>query len=149
MDAQGKATCDPAVLENTKPAGSLLPVGGKEYGHKGYGLSLMVEALTQGLAGHGRLDAPKHWGGNVYIQLMDADFFAGRDAFLAQMNHTSDLCRSNPPIEANRPVRVPGDQATKMLESAKLHGLSFAEKPWSNLYEWAQKLGVRVPRAIA
>jgi LDH2 family malate/lactate/ureidoglycolate dehydrogenase len=58
MDSAGRPTRDPAVMERATDRGSLLLLGGAEAGHKGFGLALMVEALTQGLSGHGRLDAP-------------------------------------------------------------------------------------------
>src|SRR6185436_17775771 len=47
------------------------PTGGSDHGHKGYGLALAVEALTQGLAGHGRAEKPTTWAANVYVQVMD------------------------------------------------------------------------------
>ena len=65
----------------------------------------MIEALSQGLAGHGRKDAPKNWGGNVFLQVLDPEFFAGRDAFTEQMDYLSDRCRNNKPIDPKRPVR--------------------------------------------
>lgn len=43
MDAEGRPSTDPRVLEQTDPRGSLLLLGGLEYGHKGFGLALMVE----------------------------------------------------------------------------------------------------------
>ena len=145
LDAQGRATRDPAVLEHSEPRGSLLPVGGMDHGHKGYGLSLMVEALTQGLSGHGRQDAPGHWGGNFFIQLFDADFFAGREAFVAQMDHTGGLCRASAPIDPAKPVRVPGDQAAASLQAAQSEGIAYAEPAWKAIAEWAQRLGVALP----
>ena len=54
LDAEGRPTRDPAVLEHSTPRGSLQLMGGTEYGHKGFGLALMIEALSQGLSGHGR-----------------------------------------------------------------------------------------------
>ena len=71
LDAEGRPTRDPRVLEQTEPRGSLLLLGGLEYGHKGFGLALMVEALTQGLSGLGRKDTEKRWGGNVFLQVLD------------------------------------------------------------------------------
>jgi len=38
----------------------------------------MIEALSQGLSGHGRKNGPKRWGGNTFVQVLDPDFFAGR-----------------------------------------------------------------------
>jgi L-lactate dehydrogenase len=55
LDGHGHPSDDPAVLFN-EPKGGLLPIGGLDHGHKGYALGLLVEALTQGLAGHGRAD---------------------------------------------------------------------------------------------
>ena len=145
QDANGKPTRDPAVLENTTPRGSLLPLGGQEYGHKGYGLSLMVEALSQGLSGHGRKDAPKRWGGNTYVQVISPDMFAGGDAFAEQMNHLSDRCRTNKPINPAQPVRVPGDAAAKSIADAQKNGINYDVLTWDGLCEWANKLGVEVP----
>jgi LDH2 family malate/lactate/ureidoglycolate dehydrogenase len=145
QDANGNPTRDPAVLENTTPRGALLPLGGQEYGHKGYGLSLVVEALSQGLSGHGRKDAPKRWGGNTYVQVMSPDMFAGADAFAEQMNHLSDRCRSNKPINPQQPVRVPGDAAAKSIADAQKNGISYDDLTWAGLCGWAEKLAVDVP----
>ena len=49
-------------------------------------MALMIEALSQGLSGHGRRDAPSQWGGNVFLQVVDPELFAGREAFLQQMD---------------------------------------------------------------
>jgi hypothetical protein len=54
-----------------------LPMGGHEYGHKGYGLALTIESLSQGLSGHGGADGPTRWGAAVYLQLMDPAAFGG------------------------------------------------------------------------
>ena len=148
QDADGMPTRDPAVLENTSPRGSLLPLGGQEYGHKGYGLSLMVEALSQGLSGHGRKDAPKRWGGNTYVQVMSPDMFAGGDAFAEQMDYLSDRCRSNKPINPAQPVRVPGDAAAKSIADAQKNGISYDVLTWAGLCDWAGKVAVDVPMAI-
>jgi LDH2 family malate/lactate/ureidoglycolate dehydrogenase len=53
--ADGSLTDDPAALF-AEPPGVALGLGGQEYGHKGFGLGLMVEALTMGLSGYGRAD---------------------------------------------------------------------------------------------
>jgi L-lactate dehydrogenase len=142
QDAHGVPTRDPAVLENTTPRGALLPLGGQEYGHKGYGLSLMVEALSQGLSGHGRKDAPKRWGGNTYVQVMSPELFAGGDAFAEQMDYLSDRCRSNKPINPAEPVRVPGDAAAKSLADAEKNGIHYDATTWAGLCDWANRLGV-------
>jgi LDH2 family malate/lactate/ureidoglycolate dehydrogenase len=149
LDAQGVPTRDPAVLEHTEPRGSLQLLGGLDYGHKGFGLALMIEALSQGLSGHGRKDAPKRWGGNVFLQVMDPQAFAGREAFAEQMDHLADRCRENRPIDPSRPVRLPGDQAARGITQAKRQGIRYSKTAWAAIGEVASKLGVQTPTALA
>src|SRR5205085_11686459 len=92
LDAQGNPGRDPAVLF-TDPPGTILPLGGLASGHKGFGLSLMIEALTGGLAGHGRADPPAGWGATVFMMLLDPDAFGGREAFLRQTDWIAQACR--------------------------------------------------------
>jgi L-lactate dehydrogenase len=46
-DATGEATDDPSVLFG-EPAGTVMPLGGLDMGHKGFAMALIVEALTAG-----------------------------------------------------------------------------------------------------
>ena len=147
LDAQGVPTRDPAVLEHSQPRGSIQLLGGQEYGHKGFGLALMIEALSQGLSGHGRKDAPRRWGGNTFLQVIDPDLFAGRDAFAEQMDHLSERCRDNRPIRADRPVRLPGDQAARGIEQAQAEGIGYDAATWAGLADCARQLGVELPTA--
>lgn len=142
MDPTGQPTTDPRVLEKTTPRGSLLLLGGTEYGHKGFGLALMVEALTQGLSGHGRVEAPKRWGANVFLQVIDPDAFAGRTSFLAQMDFTGDLCRASQPMQPDSLVRLPGDQASGNIARAQQQGIALGEATRANLAACADQLGV-------
>lgn len=145
LDGQGHPTRDPAVLEHGAPRGSLQLVGGQEYGHKGFGLALMIEALSQGLSGHGRLDQPRRWGGNVFLQVLNPDFFAGTEAFVAQTDHLSQQCRANRPIHPDRPVRLPGDQAAREEAKARQSGITYPAAVWQALAEQARRLGVALP----
>jgi LDH2 family malate/lactate/ureidoglycolate dehydrogenase len=149
LDADGRPTRNPAVLEHDERPGSIQLLGGQDSGHKGFGLALMIEALSQGLSGHGRKQEPKRWGGNVFIQLIDADRFAGRDAFAQQAEHLASACRSNPPIDARRPVRLPGDQAASQFLKAQKSGVSISTNTWQNLSAWAQKLQVELPQTVS
>ena len=145
LDADGNPTRDPSVLENRHPQGSLQLMGGQEYGHKGFGFALMIEALSQGLSGHGRKDQPAQWGGNVFLQVLDPEFFAGHAAFVEQMDSLSEACRANPPVSADRPVRVPGDHAARCIVEAHSRGVSFDTATWTALAESAKDLGVAMP----
>src|SRR5258708_27745238 len=111
VDADGRATDDPAVLFAKQRRGAILPLGGLELGHKGFALALLVEALTSGLAGHGRAEKPDAWGASVYLQLIDPDRFAGRAAFRRQMSAMADAARASATAPGAPPGRLPGHAA--------------------------------------
>jgi L-lactate dehydrogenase len=142
MDSAGRPTCDPTVMESATNRGSLLLLGGYEAGHKGFGLALMVEALTQGLSGHGRLDAPTRWGASVYLQVIDPEAFAGRQAFIDQMDFFADRCHANAPIDPERPVRLPGEQASRNIAEATARGVALSPETTAALRRWAERLGI-------
>jgi LDH2 family malate/lactate/ureidoglycolate dehydrogenase len=147
LDAEGQPTDDPAVVFD-EPKGSILPTGGIDHGHKGYGLALMIEALTQALTGYGRADAPTGWGASVFVQVIDPAAFGGTDAYLRQTGWLADACRSNPPRPGVERVRVPGDSAMARRREARELGVALYPGILDGLKQKAEALGIAVPAGI-
>ncbi len=147
LDASGRPNDDPAAVL-ADPPGTLLPVGGQDHGHKGYGLALMIEALTQGLGGYGRADGESRWGASVFIQLYDPGAFGGRDDFARQTGWLAAACRASPPIPGGEPVRLPGDAALARRRQALSAGVRLHQAIMESLIPWAKKLGVALPASI-
>lgn len=103
----GSLSRDPEVFFS-EPPGSILPLGGLEFGHKGFALGTLVEALTSGLGGFGRKDGIDRWGAAVCVLTLDPEFFGGLEALRAEMGHFVDRCHSSRPRVAGEPVRMPG-----------------------------------------
>ena len=80
LDQDGAPSRDPRVVQD---GGTLLATGGLDHGQKGYGMALHAEALTQGLAGYGRADAPAGTNAAVTVQVWDPEAFGGRDGLPA------------------------------------------------------------------
>jgi LDH2 family malate/lactate/ureidoglycolate dehydrogenase len=148
MDASGQPSDDPNVLF-TDPPGSLLFIGGREYGHKGYGLTLMIEALTQGLAGFGRADPSEGWGAGVFVLVLDPVGFAGADAFRRQTEWTANACRTNPPAPGVEWVRLPGEQGLARKRRALSEGVQLYPGIMETLHPWAEKVGIALPRQVS
>ncbi|MDM0044275.1 Ldh family oxidoreductase [Variovorax dokdonensis] len=144
IDAQGRPGNDPQLLFDDPP-GTLLPVGGLDHGHKGYGMALLVDALTGGLAGHGRADPPEGWGATVYLTLHDLDAFGGKDAFLRQMTHIANACRTNRPVDATRPVRLPGQAGLDRRARQAALGVGLHPGIAPALTPLGERLGVPFP----
>jgi len=146
IDAQGRPSRDPA-LPFAEPPGTLLPVGGLSHGHKGYGLALLVEALTAGLAGHGRADAREGWGATVHLTLHDLQAFGGKADFLRQMDHLAAQCRGNSPVDAAKPVRVPGERGLQRRAEQLDHGVRLHPTIAPSLQDAERRYGLKLADA--
>ena len=144
IDGHGVPSHDPAVLFK-EPKGTILPLGGIDSGHKGYGLSLLVEALTGGLAGHGRADAREGWGATVFLQVIDPRAFAGLDEFDRQAAEVTRQCRASKPAREGSAVRTPGERGLVLAQQQREAGVELYPSIMPSLEPWAAKLGVAMP----
>jgi LDH2 family malate/lactate/ureidoglycolate dehydrogenase len=148
MTAKGEPTDDPNALF-TDPPGTLLPSGGRDHGHKGYGLALTIEALTQGLPGFGRAEKPTGWGAGIFIQLFDPAAFGGAAAFIRETGWIAAACRDNPPAPGVAAVRLPGQQGLAKKREALAKGVPLYPGIIDALKPWAEKFRVSLPKASA
>lgn len=130
-----------------EPKGTILPLGGMDSGHKGYGLTLLVEALTGGLAGHGRADPREGWGATVFVQIIDPRAFAGLDAFTRQTGAVTQRCRASRPAKPGTPVRTPSEHGLQLAAQQREQGVALYPATMPALEAWAGKLGVALPAA--
>jgi len=147
QDNTGKASNDPSVLFSDPP-GTILPIGGKEYGHKGFGLALIIEALTQGLSGFGRADPPEGWGAAVYLKITDPRAFCGIEEFKRQTTWLANSCRNTPPAPGFTAVRLPGDNAFKERANALQKGVLIYPGLLEDLAPFAEKFKLDMPRPL-
>ncbi len=146
MDAEGQPSDDPNAV--VSGGGSLLPVGGFDHGHKGYGMALLVEALTQGLSGQGRVDQPQGTTVNIYLQVTDPSAFAGVDAFTRQTQWLVDACHANKPLPGRPRVRLPGEHAMTRQRQAAADGVPLAAGLMESLQPFAIAAGLALPQAL-
>ncbi|MDQ0474507.1 Ldh family oxidoreductase [Labrys wisconsinensis] len=145
VDEEGAATDDPAVMKN---GGALMPIGGLDHGHKGYGLSLIVEALTQGLGGFGRADAPTQWGASVLVLALAPALFGGLDGFVRQTGWLAEACRAAA-VPPGRPrVRLPGEAALDRKRRALAEGVVLQAAIPGDLDRLAARFGLPAPTPL-
>ncbi len=146
LDAEGEPTSNPAALF-ADPPGTLLPMGGLDHGHKGYAFGLLVEALTGGLAGHGRADPKEGWGASVFIQVFAPALFGGAKDFLRQTTQVAEICRATPPRPGFERVRLPGEAGLRRRAAQLAGGVELYPSIMPALLPWGAKLGVDAPPA--
>jgi LDH2 family malate/lactate/ureidoglycolate dehydrogenase len=147
LDADGRPTDDPNVLFANQP-GTILPTGGTDHGHKGYGLALLIEALSQGLGGFGRAESPTGWGASVFVQAIDAAAFGGAIAFRRQTSWTAAACRECPPVPGVDSVRLPGERALAQKRQSIVDGVVLYPGIMTALASHAERLGVAPPAPV-
>ena len=146
LDAQGQDCTD------AQAARALRPLGGEEYGYKGYGLAMMVELLCGPLNGnpfgphissmYEALERPRELG--AFFIVIDPARFAG-GAALAAVVAGMALELSQAPGAP----RMPGDPESAAQAERRQHGLPVPPALWAEMQDWSGRLGVALPARIA
>lgn len=144
MDNQGCPSNDPGVL-STDPPGTLMPLGGMDFGYKGFAFGLIVEAFALALAGFGR-DQPRVRGAQgVFLQVIDPGHFgSGHSAFLAATSALVHQCRHSRPAQGGAGVRLPGDRALAGKRRQLIQGIAYGPEVLMPLDDWARRLETSV-----
>ncbi len=148
LDPDGTPTRDPSVFF-AEPAGTLLPLGGADSGHKGFALGLLIEALTSALGGFGRADGTTDWGASVLVIAIDPERFAGKDAFLREAAWMEAGVHDNPPVPGGPKPRLPGERALALRAEQLVNGIRLHPGIPPVLIARAAAAGLQAPTPIA
>jgi LDH2 family malate/lactate/ureidoglycolate dehydrogenase len=148
LDAQGEPSTDPNVIF-ADPPGTVLPLGGLEAGHKGYGLGMMIEILSGCLSGYGRAEPSAGWSAAVFVMAIDPAVFGGHDAYMKQVTWLVDACHQSPPRPGFERVLLPGEASTKRRERQQNEGMRIDAATLQALQPWMKKLGVAPPKILS
>lgn len=138
----GQVSDDPADFF-TQPSGSILPLGGMEFGHKGFALGLMVEALTSALGGFGRKDAPTGWGASVMVMVIDPARFGGKESFLDETDYLAEQCLGSRPVDPHCPVRLPGQAGLERRKAYLADGIPLPDDVVSELRQAVERSSLK------
>lgn len=147
IDDKGHATDDPKY-GLPGGGGSIQLLGGMEVGHKGYGLTLLVESLTGGLTGNGRADPKEGWGATVFVQLLDPEAFGGMAAMQKQVDWVAEACHNSRPRPGFSKVRLPGERGLQRRAEQLKTGIELHPSIMPLLQPWSEKLKVALPQAL-
>lgn len=139
VDADGEPTTDPHA------AVAITPLGGADYGYKGYGLALMVDLLCGALNGmafgphitpmYEALDVPQDLGHLVFA--IDPRRFAGG----ATLESTVRAMAAELPHEPGH-VQLPGDPELHSERTRRISGIPFEPGALADMCAWSERLGV-------
>ncbi|MBI4607241.1 MAG: Ldh family oxidoreductase [Planctomycetes bacterium] len=141
LDRDGSPSTDPVALYE---GGTLLPLGGRE-GHKGYGLSVLVDLLGGVLSGAGCGVMTAETGNGLFLQLADPAAFGDREGFLDRVEAYIAYVRSarrRPGVDA---ILLPGEPERHEEARRRREGLEVDEGTWAQVLAAARELGVSAP----
>ncbi|TDD43535.1 Ldh family oxidoreductase [Nonomuraea terrae] len=134
VDPEGRPSTDPADFYR---GGALLPFGG----HKGYGLSVLIELVGGLLTGTGAACSPEYDGtfGTV-VTAVDVTAFVDLDVYVAQVEAFCEALRASGPG-----VVVPGEPEAGTRAERLKEGIPVPAPVWAELTGLASRLGVPWP----
>ena len=130
MDKDGNMTNDPSQL---KKGGALLPLGGTE-GHKGYGLSAMVEifsALLPGLGFGVNPDGPHNDGS--FMAVFKVEAFRDLETFKREVTEFAEYLTATPPAKGFERVYYPGELEHLRTQKGRKEGIFVEDNTWVKL----------------
>ena len=136
LDHDGNPTTDPSK------AGVVRPMGGDQ-GHKGYGLSVMVEILSGILTGLGFGHDPEgqHSDG-CFMAAFNVEAFFPLEEFKNDVTDFARYLTDTAPAEGSTKVLYPGEPEYISAQQKQLEGIFIEEPTWRRLHELAKEYGL-------
>ena len=135
LDKDGNATTDPHDFSD---GGAILPLGGTE-GHKGYGLSAIVEIFSGLLTGLGfGVDPTGRHNDGCFLAAFKVEAFRSLDVFKQEVTDFAHYLKSTPPAKGFDEVYYPGEIEHLRTQSGLEHGIEVEESTWEKLQDFGE-----------
>jgi len=138
LGPDGLPTTDPSVLYEDPP-GTILPLGGMQLGHRGFGLGLLVEALATLLA-RDETDDEQRKGSNLAVLAISVDA-----EFASRTDRLIEYARSAEPIDPAVPVMLPGEREYRMRRQSQ--SVLVDQRTWDQVTKFAADRDVPLDEA--
>ena len=156
VDSQGKVTTDAAmVLKNMldRVGGGILTLGGEGEtysGHKGYGMSLLVDILCGVLSGGAYADLvyAKKEGKIVppnvchFFMALKIENFIDLDEFKDKMDDLIDRLKNSAKADGQNRIYIHGEKEYEKYEKYQLAGIPLEDKVYDILKEYSGEFGI-------
>jgi LDH2 family malate/lactate/ureidoglycolate dehydrogenase len=147
VDEQGKPASDPQVWLDGEAA--VLPLGGLLFGHKGYGLAMMVDAIAGGLSWAGCSAEEPTRGGSGYIAMaIKIESFIDLEDYKREIGILIDWVKSSPKMPGVDKIYYPGEIEDETRRQREVEGIYVEDATWNDILEVASELGVSPPQGM-
>ena len=139
IDKEGNPTTDPNEYFS---GGAILPVGADQ-GHKGYGLSFMVEVFSGLLTGLGfGIDPQAKHNDGCFISVFNVEHFRSLTQFKAEVAEFVKFVKTSPPAAGFSEVLYPGEIEHNTEQRRRKEGIYVEDETWGLIAGLMKELGV-------
>ena len=136
LDKHGQPTTNP---HDQFDGGAILPFGG----HKGYALSVMIEALAGGLSGVGFPIQPAYrWDQGSVITAIQVEAFQPLAEFERQVRDLGERLKASPRATGVEEILLPGELEWRTRAQRAQDGIPLPQGTWDRLQELGRGLNV-------
>ncbi|RKU27306.1 hypothetical protein C6497_11180 [Candidatus Poribacteria bacterium] len=149
IDSDGNAITDPNVFRDRPEDTAVMPLGGFQFGHKGFGLGVMIDAIAGGLswAGCSRQSPTRGASGIVMFAINIKDFIDLTD-YEQEIEYLVEWVKSSATLPGTEEIYVPGDFEQRSREKREIEGIPIEEPTWKKLVDSAEKYDVPIPTSL-
>lgn len=141
IDSEGRPTTDPHEFKGDPP-GAILPLGGP-VGHKGYGLSIMVEILGGALSGEGCAAGERTMSSNgVLITAYRIENFCDLDRYYDEVDSLIAHVKSSRLAEGFSEILAPGEPEYRSARRTQAEGITVDDNTWAQICDEARRIGL-------
>jgi LDH2 family malate/lactate/ureidoglycolate dehydrogenase len=126
---------------------ALLPLGGLQFGHKGYGLAMMVEMMVGPLthAGCTKGSGEGDGGDGVMILAINIEAFTDLETYTDEVERLREWVCSARPLPGFGSIYAPGEIEEETRRQRLEGGIDLPDQVWSGIVQTAGELGVVLP----
>jgi len=142
QDPDGNPTTDPKTFygPNGECLGTILPLGSPRFGHKGYGLAMMMDILG-GILGGDDSTVDHVRSNGLSLIVINPDFFCGMDLFRELVDRFCAYQMSSRPARGFKEVVVPGTYDFRLREKRLAEGIPIDDRIWQQIVDAADSVG--------
>lgn len=146
IDSHGQPVTNPNdFIERTEDT-AVMPLGGFQFGHKGFGLGFMIDAIAGGLSWAGcTRENPTRGGSGIVMIAIKIEDFIDLGVYLQEIEYMVEWVKSSARLPGTDEIYVPGEFEERNLEKRAKEGIPIEEPTWNALVKKAAELGVDVP----
>ena len=139
INKDGDPTTDPNEYFG---GGAILPVGADQ-GHKGYGLSFMVEVFSGLLTGLGfGIDPQAKHNDGCFISVFNVEHFRSLTQFKSEVAEFAKFVKTSPPAAGFNEVLYPGEIEHNTEQRRLKEGIFVEDETWEQIAGLMKELGV-------